>query len=159
MRVIGIDPGLNNLGWSILEKNRDNSINYIASGVIKTNSKDDISIRLSHLFTSLELIIEKYDPDYAGLEETFVNKNAKSSLYLGFARGTILACIGKYKLHLKEFSPTHIKKTITGAGRAEKSQIQRMLNIILPSAKFSSDDEADAIAIAYCCSIINPKLF
>jgi crossover junction endodeoxyribonuclease RuvC len=149
MRIIGIDPGLNKIGWAILDKEKNGSINYIASGCITTSSKDEISVRLAHIHNSTHEIINLYSPKTASIEEVFVNSNAKSSLHLGFARGAIIACIGVNKLSLQEFAPNNIKKTLTGAGKADKTQIQKMINLLLPKATFKTEDESDVIAIAY----------
>ncbi len=153
--VIGIDPGINNLGWAILEKSRTNSIVYIASGRIKTTSSNHITVRLASLSEELSSIVEKYEPSSASIEETFVNINAKSSMILSFARGAILAILGKYHLHTSEFAPNSIKKTIVGYGKADKEQVMKMLALVIPDVKFSSTDEADAIAIAYTAIVSN----
>ncbi len=149
MRIIGIDPGINNLGWAILEKSRTNSIIYIASGRIKTTPSDHITKRLASISAELSIIIDEHRPATASIEETFVNMNAKSSMVLSFARGAILAILGKYELHTSEFAPNSVKKTIVGYGKADKEQVMKMLTLVIPNAKFSSADEADAIAIAY----------
>jgi crossover junction endodeoxyribonuclease RuvC len=149
VRVLGIDPGLNNVGFAILESAKNNSISYIRSGVIKTSPKDNLSIRLYQIFSSLDEVISSHDLDIVCIEEVFINMNAKSSMLLSFARGAILTSIGKYNLQTLELAPNFIKKTVVGSGRADKMQIQKMISMILPSAKYSSADEADAIAIAY----------
>jgi crossover junction endodeoxyribonuclease RuvC len=148
MRIIGIDPGLSNVGWAILEK-RNSDIIYLTSGAIKTNPKDDTSIRLATIFSALNEFVREYKPDLASLEETFVNTNPRSSLILGQARGVIMASIGLANLKLLEFAPNTIKKAIVGNGKAEKEQVMKMLKFVIPNVVFRSNDEADAIAIAY----------
>lgn len=155
MRIIGIDPGLRNVGWAILEKSSKNIINYVSSGKITTNSKEHISSRLAFIHNSLDLILKENSLNFASIEEIFVNNNAKTSLHLGFARGALMTCIAINDIPLKEFAPNYIKKTITGAGKADKQQVQRMINILLPDAKFISEDESDAIAIAYTGIVSN----
>ena len=150
MKIIGIDPGLNHAGWAILEKLKDGSIKYINSGVVHTKPSDDITHRLATLFMSLDNIIIEHQPAIASIEQTFLNSNAKTSLILGFARGAILAAIGKNNLNTLEYAPNAIKKTIVGNGKASKDQVMKMLKYVIPNAIFKSEDEADAIAIAYC---------
>ena len=149
MKVLGIDPGLNNVGYAILETAKNNSVTYIRSGVIKTNPKNDLPSRLHKIYSSLDEIINSYQLDIICIEEVFVNMNAKSTMLLSFARGAILTAIGKYNIETVELAPNFIKKTVVGSGRADKIQIQKMISMILPDAKYSSSDEADAIAIAY----------
>lgn len=149
MKVIGIDPGLNNIGWAILTKDKKGNPIYINSGIIKTTNKQSLPARLALIFNSLDKIIEQNEVDFAAIEEVFINMNAKSSMALSFARGAILTLIGYKNLEAKEYAPNKIKKTLSGNGKADKSQIEKMISLIIPEAKFSTKDEADAIAIAY----------
>lgn len=152
MRVIGIDPGLNNIGWAILEQ-ISNSIVYIASGKLVTKSCETKSQRLGFISVEIEKIITEYGPLLAAVEETFINVNAQSSISLSQARGAILSSIGRLSIDLIELAPNKIKKTIVGNGRAEKEQVQKMLKLVIPKVTFNSSDEADAIAIAYCALV------
>ena len=153
MQILGIDPGINNTGWAII--NYNGRINYIASGTIKTDANLPLGTRLFKICNTLEDIISQYKPQIAGLEEVFVNKNFQSSLKLSHARGAIMLTIAKFMIPLNEFAPNLVKKTVTGVGRAEKTQVQHMINIIISQAKFLNADEADALAIAYTCHIMN----
>ncbi len=157
MKILGIDPGINNIGWSILEETSGGQIKYIASGKITTNPQDTITSRLALIFVKLTEVISSHKPDIASLEEIFININPKSSMTLSFARGTILCCIGYNNLTSLEFAPNTIKKTIVGNGKADKQQIMKMLKFIIPHLSFSSADEADAIAIAYTGIILKNK--
>ncbi len=149
MRIIGIDPGLTNTGWAIVEQYGNNAVQYINSGTIKSKAGPHISSRLYNIFTELDNIMTIYQPHAASIEEVFVNVNSKTSLMLGFARGSILACLGKHNTEVAEFAPNKVKKTIVGHGKAHKEQLQKMLQFVIPNAKFNSADEADAIAIGY----------
>ncbi|MDX1924427.1 MAG: crossover junction endodeoxyribonuclease RuvC [Rickettsiaceae bacterium] len=157
MRIIGIDPGLNNTGWAILEKSQNNIISYVRSGVLKCPAGDDMSFRLYKIFQELDSVIQLNQPKCASIEEIFVNTNAKTSLVLGFARGSILACLGKNAIPVEEYAPNTIKKTIVGHGKAHKDQVMKMLKLVIPNVTFGSNDEADAIAIAYT-GLVYPKL-
>ena len=148
-RIIGIDPGLTKTGVGIIDV-CGNSLNFVFCDTIYTNSDQKISTRLQHLHNSLLQIIQLYKPQYASIEETFVNKNPISSLKLGHARGALILTMAVCGLEISEYSATSIKKTIVGVGRAEKHQIEAMVKILLPKANFSNEDEADALAIAIC---------
>lgn len=147
MRILGIDPGLQKTGWGIINYH-SNSLSYIASGVIKTNPKDTDPYRLAYLDTKLTQIIKEWDIDSAAVEETFVNKNPKSSLKLGQARGIALLAPAKAELPVGEYAATIIKKTVVGTGQAGKDQINMMVKTLLPKAGDLKADEADALAIA-----------
>jgi crossover junction endodeoxyribonuclease RuvC len=152
VRIIGIDPGLVNTGWAILEKT-GNHIKLIDSGTIKTSSKDKLEYRLNLIHSTLNNIINSYQPTFMSIEETYVNKNPQTSLLLGHARGTIILLAGQFNLELSTLSPRKIKSLFSGYGGADKLQMQKMLKIFLPNAQFKTNDEADAIAIAYAAII------
>ena len=149
MLVLGIDPGLRNMGWGIIET-QGNKLKYIDDGIVITNSKLDTPKRLVQLYNGLKKIIEEYHPEEAAVEETFVNANPVTSLKLGQARGIALFVPSKFGLNVTEYSPNLIKKSIVGSGHASKEQIQLLINIILPGCKFCSADSADALAAAIC---------
>jgi crossover junction endodeoxyribonuclease RuvC len=149
IRIIGIDPGLRRTGWGVVESDGVR-LAYVASGLIASDSESDLAHRLRQLYQGLCGVIATHNPQEAAVEETFVNKDARSTLKLGQARGMALlapACAG---LKVAEYPPNVIKKTVTGAGHGEKRQIQAMVGFLLPKARFDSADEADALAIAIC---------
>jgi len=148
-KIIGIDPGLTKTGWGVVEI-INNSFKFIACGTIYTNAAHDLSSRLHHLHVGLVEAIKLHAPIEAALEETFINVNPTSSLKLGHARGSLMLSLGLCGLKVTEYSTTAIKKSIVGVGRAEKHQIAHMIKILLPQAKFNSEDEADALATAIC---------
>lgn len=150
-KILGIDPALRKTGWAIIEKN-NNSLHFVASGTIKTNDKDIMSNRLSDLHYQLAEIIEQYQPDQTAIEETFINNNSLSSLKLGQARGAIIVTCAIFDLKISEYASTTVKKAISGIGRADKNQIAKMVQYLMPKAKFNGNDESDAIAIAICHS-------
>ena len=154
MILIGIDPGINNTGWSIVKKDGAN-LKYIASGVIKTKQSNALSSRLALISEKLQNIIDLYNPNIAGLEEIFVNKNPMSSMKLAHARGAILSVLGVKNIKVLEFSARTIKKNITGTGTANKDQIIHMIKIVFGKQDIKSPDEADALAVAYSASLFN----
>ncbi len=149
MRIIGIDPGLTKTGVGIIEV-KNNSLSFIASQTIYTSPSDPLVIRLSHFHHSLAEIIKTHQPHEAAIEETFININPTSSLKLGQARGALILSLGICGLKVAEYSATAVKKAVVGVGRAEKTQIQMMVKILLPKANFKTEDEADALAVAIC---------
>ena len=149
IRIIGIDPGLRRTGWGIIETDGVR-LSYIASGGVTSDAKDDLAFRLRDMFDGLTGVITTWKPREAAVEETFVNDNPRAALKLGQARGIALLAPAMKSLFIAEYAPNVIKKTVVGAGHAEKSQIQVMIGFLLPKAKFTSADEADALAIAIC---------
>ena len=149
IRIIGIDPGLRRTGWGIVESDGVR-LAYVASGLITSDSEGELAYRLRELYEGLCGVIASFKPQEAAVEETFVNKDARSTLKLGQARGMALLAPAQRGLLVAEYPPNVIKKTVTGTGHGEKRQIQAMVGFLLPKAKFESADEADALAIAIC---------
>jgi crossover junction endodeoxyribonuclease RuvC len=149
IRIIGIDPGLRRTGWGVVESDGVRLV-YVASGFVASDSEGALADRLREIYQGLCGVIAAHKPHEAAVEETFVNKDARSTLKLGQARGMALlapACAG---LKVAEYPPNVIKKTVTGTGHGEKRQVQAMVGFLLPKARFESADEADALAIAIC---------
>lgn len=148
MRVFGIDPGLQFTGWGIIDV-AGNRLTHIAHGVIKTNAKEETGKRLTFIFDSLNELLGLWQPTEAAIEETFVNKNPASSLKLGLARGVALMAPSRHGIYVGEYPANLVKKSVVGAGHAEKHQIQAMIKILLPGVDAASD-AADALAVAIC---------
>jgi crossover junction endodeoxyribonuclease RuvC len=149
IRIIGIDPGLRRTGWGIVEA-EGVRLSYVASGLVASDGDVALGYRLRALYEGLIGVILSYAPQEAAIEETFVNKDARATLKLGQARGMALLAPAQKGLLIAEYPPNVIKKTVTGTGHAEKRQIQAMVAILLPKARFGGADEADALAIAIC---------
>ncbi len=149
MRIIGLDPGLRFTGWGIIE-NSGNSISYVASGVVASKDKEDLAHRIAFLHRGITDIIKLYQPDEAGIEETFVNKNPLTTLRLGQARGAVLLAPALLEIPVFEYSPNLIKKTVVGTGHADKDQIQAMVKRLLPKSNETNPDANDALAVAIC---------
>jgi crossover junction endodeoxyribonuclease RuvC len=148
-RIIGIDPGLRRTGWGVVDSDGVR-LSYVASGLITSASDEDLAYRLRELFEGIAGVIASFMPQEAAVEETFVNDNARSTLKLGQARGMALLAPAMRGLLVAEYPPNLIKKSVTGAGHAEKRQIEAMIGFLLPKARVQSADEADALAIAIC---------
>ena len=149
IRLIGIDPGLRNTGWGIIDCD-GNHLAHVADGAVHSKSKDPLAARLSQLYDGLAEIIARYGPLEAAIEETFVNVNAVSTLKLGQARGIALLAPARAGLVVAEYPPNVVKKSVVGAGHAAKQQVQMMVSTILPGCLATSADAADALAIAIC---------
>lgn len=149
VRILGLDPGLRTTGWGIVDST-GNRLSYVAHGVAKSDSGDDLSVRLSQLYRELLKIIDLYNPHEAAVEETFVNKNPASTLKLGMARGIVLLAPAQAGLVVGEYAANRVKKSIVGVGHADKNQVALMVQRLLPSCGIVSADAADALAIAIC---------
>lgn len=149
LRIIGIDPGLRNMGWGVLEK-QNNSLRFIAAGTIHSDNKTSLAERLCQLYQGLTDIMERFRPQEAAVELTFVNKDAGATLKLGQARGIALLVPARFGLPVAEYAPNAVKKAVIGVGHGEKAQIHLMVKTLMPKAECDSPDAADALAIAIC---------
>lgn len=146
-RILGIDPGLLHTGWGIIES-QGSHLRFIACGTIHPPTERAIAVRLKTIHHELLEVIHCYQPAEAALEETFVNRNALTSLKLGQARGAILLTLSLAGLSVAEYAARVVKKSVTGTGKAEKGQIMGMVRMLLPGAAAESEDAADALAVA-----------
>lgn len=149
IRIIGIDPGLRNCGWGIVEAD-GSRLSFVACGAIHSNAKLDLASRLRQLHEGLSAIIHEHMPAEAAVEETFVNRDPQSALKLGQARGIALAVPALAGLPVAEYAANTVKKTVVGAGHAHKQQVAMMIRVLLPRSDALSADAADALAIAIC---------
>jgi len=146
-RVLGIDPGLLHTGWAVVDT-AGQSRKYIASGVILPKTNWEMSQRLAFIFREVTKLCETFEPDECSIEIIFVNKNPKTTLILGQARAASIVAVADKDIPIFEYEPNVIKKALTGAGHADKSAVDKMVQILLPAARPKTADEADAIAIA-----------
>ena len=147
MRIIGIDPGLVNTGWGLIDV-AGNSAKFVACGVIRPKTTLSLAERLASLYEELTAIIRQYQPHEASIEETFVTANGASTLKLGQARGALLLTLSLARLPVAEYAARLVKKSIVGSGAADKSQMQMMVRTLLPGSDTKNADAADALAIA-----------
>jgi crossover junction endodeoxyribonuclease RuvC len=149
IRILGIDPGLRRTGWGVVEY-LGNRLGFIACGSVETSEKAALAERLVALHDGLTSVLDEFRPDEAAVETTFVNSNAVATLKLGQARGIAMLVPARSGVPVSEYAPNQVKKTIVGAGHGEKAQIRMMIGVLLPKADPSSEDAADALAIAVC---------
>ncbi len=152
VRILGLDPGLRRLGWGLIDV-EGARLSWVAHGVIEPDTDQDLSVRLLNLFEGLTAVIAEWSPDEAAIEETFVNMNPASTLKLGHARAAAMLAPAKAGLLVAEYAALDIKKSVVGAGKADKEQVLFMVKRLLPmSGKAEGGLKADA-ADALACAI------
>ena len=149
MRILGLDPSLSSTGWGIVEV-ENNRLRYVADGFIKTDPNLPIYDRLAVIHRALNEVIETYHPQEAAIEQVFLNENPTSTIKLGMARGVVILAPALFGIPVCEYEPTKVKKAVVGVGRAEKSQVETMVKILLPGCKPKNNDSSDALAMAIC---------
>ncbi len=152
MRVLGIDPGLADVGWGVVERNEaTRRIVHIAHGVIKTSPADSLSRRLFQIHREVLALIEKQNPEAVAVEELFFATNVKTAVVVAQGRGAAILAAGASDRPLAEYTPLEIKLAVAGHGRASKRQVQMMVRAILNLKELPKPDHAaDALAVAIC---------
>ncbi|SMO88901.1 Holliday junction endonuclease RuvC [Thalassovita litoralis] len=148
MRVLGIDPGLRNMGWGVIEA-QGSRLSHIANGICHSEGVE-LAERLLSLHDQLTDIVARFAPDTAAVEQAFVNKDAVGTLKLGQARGIALLVPAQAGIPIGEYAPNKVKKTVVGVGHAAKVQVDHMVKMQLPGVVINGPDAADALAIAIC---------
>ena len=149
--ILGIDPGFGRVGWGIIKKDGKGEWRELGFGCIETSSKKSFVERISQIHEELIGLIKKHKPTRMAVEELFFFSNVKTAIEVGQARGVILLTGVENNLPIDEFTPLQVKQAITGYGRAEKDQMQKMVAVVLGmKEKIKSDDAADALAVALC---------
>ena len=156
MRVLGIDPGLRNTGFGVIEL-ISGKPKYVLSGVIATNAKDSLPERLKTILNGITSIIHDTKPKIASIEKVFVNTNPQSTLLLGQARGAAITSCVLLDVGVVEYTALQIKKSVVGYGHAEKSQVAKMVQYLLSLNGVPKADAADALAVALTYVHYTPK--
>ena len=149
MQVIGIDPGLINTGWAVIQED-GSKIKYLGSGICKTGNKEEVTARLVSILEQLRSIIKRFEVETGAIEKAFVKNDPLAALKLGQARASAMIALGESKIEVSEYAPNYVKKIFAGKGHATKEEIKRMASLQFPKVCFSQTDEADALAIAVC---------
>ena len=147
VRILGIDPGLRHTGWGLVAQS-GNRLSFVAAGRISPDPDLPMAARLYALADGIAAVLHQYAPQESAIEETFVNKNARSALLLGQARGAAMLALAQGGLSVAEYAANRIKQSVTGYGHAEKTQIQAMIAMLLPGSGKLAADAADALAVA-----------
>ena len=148
MRVMGIDPGLQNMGWGVIEVD-GTRIRHVANGIVHSG-QGELAERLLRLYDQMRAVINSQAPDAAAVEQTFVNKDAAGTLKLGQARAIALLVPAQAGIPIGEYAPNAVKKAVVGVGHAAKEQIDHMVRLHLPGVALAGPDAADALAVAIC---------
>ncbi|MBI5221687.1 MAG: crossover junction endodeoxyribonuclease RuvC [Candidatus Magasanikbacteria bacterium] len=149
--ILGIDPGFGRVGFGVIEKLKTGEWKALDYGCIETFSKKKFVDRLMEISKAINFLIKKHQPQRMAVEKLFFFRNVTTAIEVGQARGVILLSGAQADLEIDEFTPLQIKQAITGYGKAEKQQMQKMVSIILGiKGKIKSDDAADALAVALC---------
>ena len=149
--ILGIDPGIADTGYGIIEVGDAGKLKCLDYGTIKTDAKESLSFRLGEVNKMLDAIIKEYKPDLAAVEQLFFCANVKTALTVGQARGVILLSLIQNNVPIKEFTPLQVKQAVSTYGKASKLQVQKMVMMILGLKEIPKpDDAADALAAAIC---------
>ncbi|MBC7488806.1 MAG: crossover junction endodeoxyribonuclease RuvC [Glaciimonas sp.] len=148
MRILGIDPGLRTTGFGVIDK-QGHQLTYVASGTIKTPDAD-LPQRLKVILTSVSEVVCTYSPECSAIEIVFVNVNPQSTLLLGQARGAAICALVSADLSVAEYTALQIKQAVAGHGKAQKQQVQDMVQRLLSLPGLPGTDAADALAVAIC---------
>jgi crossover junction endodeoxyribonuclease RuvC len=148
VRILGLDPGLRHTGWGVIEA-EGNRLSFIADGIVHPNPDLSLAERLQILFLEVQGLVATYAPDECAIEDTFVNKNPVSTLKLGHARAAAMLAPAVAGIKVSEYKPNLVKKSVVGAGHADKDQVAAMMRVLLPGCD-AKKDAADALAVAVC---------
>lgn len=151
MIIVGIDPGLHITGYGVLKSNGPHT-DIVEAGIIKTEKKNHFEDKLKEIFTETGKIIRQYKPDYIAVEELYSHYvHPRTAIIMGHARGVVFLQAARNKIPVISYASTRIKKSLTGNGRASKSQVQKMIKTTLKlKEEVWSPDTADALAVALC---------
>jgi crossover junction endodeoxyribonuclease RuvC len=147
--ILGIDPGLRATGWGAIRAD-GSTLAFLASGTVSSDGNAPLATRLAALYAGLTAVLAEIAPDEAAVEATFVSRDAVATLKLGQARGIALLAPALAGIHVAEYAPNLVKKTVVGAGHADKRQIRHMVKMLLPRATAATEHAFDALAIAIC---------
>jgi crossover junction endodeoxyribonuclease RuvC len=160
MRVLGVDPGLQCVGYGVVEinktgpgfqvKGKNKNLRLLEAGIIRTGAKQTLELRLKKIYSGLVEVVETYHPDVLALEELFSHyQNPKTAIMMAHARGVICLVAAEHNMRVAGYAPRKVKKAITGAGAAQKSQVQKVIKEMLGLKEVPQpNDVADALAIA-----------
>ncbi|MGI6284496.1 crossover junction endodeoxyribonuclease RuvC [Neomoorella humiferrea] len=151
MLILGIDPGTAIMGYGLIEAGSGGALQAFAYGCIRTPAELKTSRRLVMIYDRLREIIKEHHPDIMAVEELFFNKNSRTAMAVGQARGVAILAAAHGAVPVAEYTPLEVKQAVTGYGRAPKEQVQRMVQTLLGlKNRPEPDDVADALAVAIC---------
>ncbi len=161
MRILGVDPGTRQTGFGIVQEEGE-VLRFVECGVVRTSPGVSLARRLHQIYQELRAVIVRHRPDTLSLENIFVARNVGSALKLGHARGASILAAVNHGVEVFEYSPAEVKKSIAGSGRADKEQVQKMVQRLLALPELPApDDASDALALAIChsfCRVMQAQL-
>lgn len=159
MIILGIDPGVEKVGYSIFDKKSGNNYTFIASGLIKTAKTTQHEFRLKEIYDGLKMLIDLHKIEVMVIEQLFFSKNVKTAIAVAQSQGVLQLLAAQNKLKVHYFTPMQIKQIITGYGSADKQAVHKMVQLLLKKeVKVKDDDESDAIACGLAFCSLNEKL-
>jgi crossover junction endodeoxyribonuclease RuvC len=159
MKILGIDPGIADTGYGLINKNKIGNLTCLTYGSIKTKAKVEMTERLEIINQELKNIIIKYRPELLAVEQLFFCNNVKTALIVGQARGVILLTARQNQVPIAEFTPLQVKQAVSSYGKASKLQVQKMVKLLLKLDQLPKpDDAADALAVAICAANSNSHI-
>lgn len=151
LRVLGVDPGSLKAGWGVIDVDLPTrAITHVDNGVLFFDERAELTDRMVALSRGLHLVLERFRPDVAAVEDVFVNRGARSALILGQARGVVLATVGLCGVSVVSHATSRVKARVAGSGRASKEQVADMVTRLLSLKEHPFEDAADALALALC---------
>lgn len=149
MRILGIDPGLAIVGWAVVDFDTDSNPTPVDYGAIITEKGLPVEQRLKEIYEDLTFLVEKYQPEYCGVETLLFYNNATTAISVGEARGIVLLVLEQHSIPIRDFTPLQVKDAVTGYGKADKKQVQENVKRLCGLDEIPQpDDAADAIAVA-----------
>ena len=150
MIILGLDPGTATIGFGVIESDRQNH-RLLDYGCIKTNAGVPLAERLKQIYNDLQTIVKQWKPKAIAIEEVFFSKNVKTAIHVAHARGAMMQQLAVGSHQIAEYKPQEVKAAVCGYGKAEKKQVQKMVQMILEMDELPfPDDAADALALAIC---------
>jgi len=149
--VLGIDPGTRSVGIGVVDRTGSRLVHAAHEVIAPGRMKGDLPARLRAIHEGIRRAIERHEPDAIALEEAFFGKSVQSALRIGEGRGVAILAAAMADLPIHQYPPATVKKAVTGNGNAHKSQVNRMVRVILSMQEEIPEDAADALAAAICC--------
>jgi crossover junction endodeoxyribonuclease RuvC len=148
--VLGIDPGVANTGYGVVAHDRGRLV-ALDGGVIETSAGQDAGVRLTRIHARVGELLDAYEPDAVAIEDLYFGANARSAFAVGQARGVVILAAGQRDIRCSSYTPQQVKNAVCGSGRADKGQVQRMVQTLLSLPELPAPDHAaDALAVAIC---------
>lgn len=156
-RVLGIDPGLTRCGYAVLESGTGSAVKVISMGLLRTSPEAELPERLAALLSDVQDLLDEFRPRTVAVEQVFFQVNVRTAMSVGQASGLVLALAHRAGCSVVQYPPNQVKETVTGSGRADKAQVQKMVQMRLGLTVASEPaDVADAVAVALCHLGVEP---